>query len=74
MNIFDCDGCQANKAEAERKMKPANKLGWTVRRKQTRCRCNNASALLCHECEEATGVCYCKCHDAAETLDAIRPV
>jgi len=27
------------------------------------CRCNDRDALMCHECEESDGVCYCRCHD-----------
>lgn len=30
---------------------------------RTKCKCNNPDPLLCHECEESTGVCYCKCHE-----------
>jgi hypothetical protein len=26
------------------------------------CRCNDPSPLRCRECEEADGVCYCRCH------------
>jgi hypothetical protein len=31
--------------------------------RKAKCKCNNPDPLLCHECEEATGVCYCRCHD-----------
>ena len=51
----------------------ADEMKWWQRRKRTRCKCNDADALICHECEEATGVCYCRCHSAEETLDALRP-
>lgn len=27
-----------------------------------KCRCNDRDPLVCHECEESTGVCYCVCH------------
>lgn len=30
-----------------------------------RCKCTALNPMLCHECEESTGVCYCKCHEAA---------
>ena len=32
-------------------------------RRLKRCQCNNANPHLCSECEESTGVCYCKCHE-----------
>lgn len=28
-----------------------------------RCKCDDADPLYCSECEEATGACYCKCHE-----------
>lgn len=30
------------------------------------CQCNHPDPLLCHECEESDGVCYCKCHAGFE--------
>lgn len=34
------------------------------------CKCNNPDPLACHECEESTGVCYCKCHDHKQVGEA----
>lgn len=28
------------------------------------CKCNNDDPLLCHNCEESDGACYCKCHSS----------
>lgn len=28
-----------------------------------KCNCNHPDPRFCHECEESTGVCYCKCHE-----------
>lgn len=27
------------------------------------CKCNHFNRNFCHQCEESTGVCGCKCHD-----------
>lgn len=36
------------------------RIGKHQRRK---CQCDNGNPLLCSECEESTGVCYCQCHE-----------
>lgn len=50
----DYDGFQEMKAERERKD--------LERAAMKKCKCNDRDPLFCHECEESTGVCYCKCH------------
>lgn len=30
--------------------------------RKMKCKCNNRDSLLCHKCEESTGVCLCNCH------------
>lgn len=38
-----------------------------------KCKCNNPDPLLCHECEESTGVCYCVCHERLKRRRAVMP-
>jgi hypothetical protein len=40
------------------------RLGGIVLGSRKKCKCNDPDPLFCHECEESTGVCYCKCHES----------
>lgn len=33
------------------------------------CQCNHPDPLICHEREESTGVCSCKCHEGFKGRD-----
>jgi hypothetical protein len=50
------------KAEGTKRMQRTVETYVRNLQKHYKCKCSHVDALMCHECDESDGVCYCKCH------------